>query len=64
MKYKAIIPFIDDMGTVPTFIVSNKISETKGQEALWHLNSMREHDGLKPMKKLPYGTKFEPIEYD
>jgi hypothetical protein len=61
MKYKCEFPFIDDMGTVASVIVSDKMSETKKQEALWHLNKCREHDCLKPLTKLPPGCSFTQI---
>lgn len=58
MNYKVIFPFIHDMGNVPSYTVSNKFMETKEQEALWHLNKMRDHDGLPHLSELPYGTRF------
>lgn len=59
MKYTAIIPFIPDMGTVGNINnVYDKSTETKEEEVLWHLNKMREHDGLKPLKNLPQGVQF------
>jgi hypothetical protein len=57
-KYKATFPFVDDMGNVPSVVVEDKYTETKEEEALWHLNKCREHDGLRPRKHLPRGTKF------
>lgn len=61
MKYKAIFPFVNDMGAVPTVTVSDKTMETKEEEALWHLNRYREHDGLEPLEELPDGMEFQPI---
>lgn len=62
MKYKATIPYVDDMGSIAPIIgVSNKPTETKEEEVLWHLNKMREHDGLKPLNKLPSGVVFTPL---
>ena len=61
MKYKAIIPFIPDMGSVSPIMVSDKPSESKQAEVLWHINSMRDHDGLHHLNRLPKGVKFEPI---
>ena len=57
-KYEATFPFIDDMGTVSPVVVEDKYMETKEEEALWHLNKSREHDGLRLRKHLPRGTKF------
>jgi hypothetical protein len=60
MRYKAILPFIPDMGSVDPVSTSDKPSESKQAETLWHLNRMRDHDGLRPLVRLPKGTKFEP----
>ena len=60
MKYKTSRGFIDDMGSFPSFIVSDKPMETKEEEFLWHLNKVREHDNLKPLEldDLEFGGKF------
>ena len=63
-KFKAIFPFIDDMGTVEPMIITPSPMETKEEQALWHLNRMRDHDGLKHLSKVPAGTKFERIDFD
>lgn len=61
MKYTAHIPFIDDMGSIsPIRGCRDSGSETKEQEALWHINSMRDHDNLPHLNELPYGVKFIP----
>lgn len=53
-------PYIPDMGSVsPIYGMKDTVTETKEQEALWHLNDMRKHDGLPPRKALPKGTVFE-----
>ena len=61
-KYKVTVPFIPDMGSVSSFFVSSYPSESKYQAALWQLNSMRRHDCLRELTKLPGGLKFERIE--
>lgn len=61
MKYICKIPFIPDMGTISTLTVSSTPMETKESQALWHINSMRDHDGLKHLSRLPKGTTFERI---
>lgn len=58
-KYKVIFPFVDDMGSIHPIIVTPSCMETSREQALWHLNNMREHDCLKPLNRLPIGTKFE-----
>jgi len=60
MKYKAIIPFIDDMGSISPINCSSSPMETKEENLLWDLNKMREHDGQEPLTKLPKGVKFIP----
>jgi hypothetical protein len=62
MKYKAIFPFTHSMGTVAPVTVSDKNMETKEEEALWHYNRSRDHDGKKPLSALPNGTRFVLIE--
>lgn len=61
MKFRATFPFIPDMGSVSDMVVSSSPMETAKEQALWHLNSMRDHDGLKHLTKLPAGTKLTPI---
>lgn len=57
--YTAHIPFIDDMGSIsPINGLSDKGMESKQEELLWHLNKMREHDGLRPLRKLPPGVRW------
>lgn len=60
-KYKVVFPFVDDMGSIDPIIVSPSNMETSREQALWHLNKMREHDCLKPLDRLPVGTKFEEV---
>ncbi len=60
MKYKSNKSFIPDMGSIPSFIVQDKQGETKEEEWLWHINSMRDHDGLRPLKRIPSNIKFKP----
>lgn len=59
MKYKCIPPYVDDMGSISPFNVTDSLYESKEEEALWHINSMRDHDGLEHLTELPAGTKFE-----
>ena len=60
-KYNVVIWFIDDMGSVPNFTCQASNNETVEENALWQLNSMRDHDGLPRLDKLPYFTKFKVI---
>lgn len=62
MRYKAIIPFIDDMGSVSPINCSSSPMETKEENLLWDLNSMRYYDNLMPLEKLPNGVKFIELE--
>ena len=60
-KYKVSFPFAPDMGSISPMIVNDYPMETKEENALWHLNSMRDHDGLPHRKSLSKGTKFVEI---
>lgn len=61
-KYRATVPFIDDMGSISPIIVSESDYESKQENLLWHINSMRDHDGLPHLDELPKGVKFERID--
>ena len=61
-QYKVIFPFIPDMGTICDLIVTPSQIETSREQALWHLNNTRAHDGLKPLRRLPNGVKFERVK--
>lgn len=58
--YKATFPPTTHMSQID-YIVSDKFMETKEEEALWHYNHSRDHDGLRPLSSLPKGVKFEKI---
>lgn len=60
-RYYVTVPFVDDMGTISPFIASSTPLENHREDALWQINSMRDHDGLPHLKKLPVGTKFDRI---
>jgi hypothetical protein len=60
-KYKVNVPYIPDMGSIAPFIVSQSPRNSKEDEALWEINSMRDHDGLPHRKTLPRGVTFTPI---
>jgi hypothetical protein len=57
MKAKFYFNIIKDMGSVNPIVGISNSQETAEENALWELNSMREHDGLKPLKRLPYAKK-------
>jgi hypothetical protein len=48
------------MGSYST-VASESLMETKEENALWAYNDSRAHDGLGPLKELPYGTTFTVI---
>jgi hypothetical protein len=60
-KFKTHDPAIGDYEMT---VSDDKFMETKEEEALWHLNSAREHDGLPPRERLPKGSTFSPIDDD
>lgn len=60
MKRVVIVPVTHDQS--PTrFIATASMLETMRQNALWHYNKMREHDGQEPISKMPAGTKYEKV---
>jgi len=48
MRFRATLPYIDSMGSVSPITCNETSITTKEQDLLWHLNHMREHDGLAP----------------
>jgi hypothetical protein len=60
-KFKVTVPFVDDMGSVSPFIVRESYTETKAQAALWTINSMRDHDGLLHLARMPNGTEYTRV---
>lgn len=61
-KFRVVVPMVDDMGSITPFIVTPSAYETKAQAALWHINKMRDHDGLPHLARMPNGTKYERIK--
>ncbi len=57
-KYRMEATFIPDMGSISAMNVSETYSMTKEEDALWQINSMRRHDGLEELTRLPRGIKF------
>ena len=45
-KYKVTVPFVADMGSISPFTVTDSQTESARENALWYINSMRDHDGL------------------
>jgi len=64
MKYQMEAFYHDSMGSIDAIIVHSTPMETKEEQALWQLNSMRRHDGLKEWRTLPKGVKFTRIQED
>lgn len=62
MKYRMESTFIPDMGSISAMDVTETRYETKEEQALWQINSMRRHDGLKEYKRLPKGIKFTKVK--
>lgn len=57
-KYKVFVPFQDDMGGIEPFVASSTPMESERENALWYINSMRDHDGLRRLTRVPVGTRF------
>lgn len=51
MLYKVIVPPTMEQGSYTT-------TATSKPDALWYYNSARDHDGLRPLKRMPKGTKY------
>ena len=62
-KYRVTVPFQDDMGSISPFVATSSHMETAQENALWEINSMRDHDGLPRLDKMPKGTQYELISY-
>ena len=58
-KYRVTVPYQHDMGSIAPFYASETPMESVRQNALWTVNSMRDHDGLPHLTRLPNGTKIE-----
>jgi hypothetical protein len=52
------VPATEDQSPT-SFVASQSSMETFEENALWTYNKMREHDGQPPLKRMPYGTKYE-----
>jgi len=59
-RYKLSVPPTMEVGSY-TSIVSDSM-QSKEQDALQDYNSAREYDGLKPLKRMPNGTRYIRIE--
>lgn len=49
MKYIMKSVFLDDMGTTGNIVCTDSPMESKEENALWEINSMRRHDGLQEL---------------
>ncbi len=54
--------FIPDMGSISAMSITGSYGETKEEQALWQINSMRRHDGLPELNKLPDDIQFTPVK--
>ncbi|WP_321935341.1 hypothetical protein [Paraburkholderia sp. J8-2] len=61
-KFRVTVPFVPDMGSIQSFVVSETMMQTKAQDALWNINKMRDHDGLPHLTRMPAGTRYERIK--
>jgi hypothetical protein len=59
MKYYVHPSFTDDMGSYVGFHVEGRNMDQAKEEALWHYNSARNHDGLPNWESLPHHIKVE-----
>jgi hypothetical protein len=56
-KYYVKFPPTNQMSTID-YVVTETTMESKEEQALWHYNRSREHDGFPPLTRLPAGVKF------
>lgn len=63
MKYKVVVPATMEQGSYET-IAEDEFNLTMKQHALWDYNSAREHDGFPPLRRMPKGTKYIPLEME
>jgi len=57
-RYICKVPFQSSMGSITPFEVNESTMESKEDYALWVINDMRDHDGLRHLTALPSGTTF------
>lgn len=62
MKYRMESTFIPDMGSISAMDMTETRYETKEEQALWQINSMRRHDGLPELAELPDDIRFTPVK--
>lgn len=60
-RFKAKFPVTAHMSPID-YVVKESAMETMEENALWHYNSSRAHDGLQPLEHLPSGVTFSPIQ--
>lgn len=58
---KVTVPFIDDMGSISDFMARDYPMTSYREDALNTINSMRDHDGLPHLKRMPNGTKYHIV---
>lgn len=61
MRYEVKVPPTAEQGSYKTIVRSGHIYQTYRQEALQDYNSARAHDGLPPLKRMPAGTTYTPL---
>ena len=42
-------------------VCSQSLMESFVENALWHYNQAREHDGLPPLSEMPDNTSYKPL---
>lgn len=59
--YKVTVPPTNDQGSF-TCRATSSYRETAQQNALWHYNSARAHDGQPPLTRMPAGTVYTRVK--
>jgi len=52
------VPPTNEQGST-NIVAESTYMETVAQNALWHYNKNREHDGQEPLKRMPKGTRYQ-----
>ena len=59
-KIRMIVPPTMDQSALD-MAITRQANETPAGAALWVYNSMRDHDGQPPLKRMPKGTVYLPV---
>ena len=61
-RYRVTVPTTSDMSVFSCISTDSSPMESVHENALWHYNRAREHDGLPPLLRLPFNTRYEILK--